>query len=287
LLQQLLSILLETEMKRHFLIISCVLFAFTLTYSLLFADDDNFDVPMKTIILKAPADAKVKKTPVLFDHTSHSRFACLACHHEWDLVSDIQGCSASGCHEKLMPSPPSGMPSQGGSAISITGAFHRACRQCHRDYQKEIGARPGDEEVAPVACDGCHPKTFAAEESDDGSFPLPTGTITLSAPEDAYAKRPSVEFPHGLHFQQNCEVCHHEWDGGDMVTGCSTEGCHDQAEPDESTRNINDPANVLYYLTAYHKVCYSCHMDLKKQAQMTASAESSAPTLCAGCHNAE
>ena len=143
------------------------------------------------------------------------------------------------------------------------------------------------EATVPMTCDGCHPKEFSGEESDDGSFSLPLGTLPLTAPEGAYTKRASVNFPHGLHFDQNCVVCHHEWDGESDVQGCSTEGCHDQVEPDESTRNIKDPVNTLYYLAAYHNICYTCHMDLKKQAQSQASSESQAPVLCNDCHNGE
>lgn len=277
-------------MKRHFLITFCVLFAFLITHSLLFADNDTdfLEVPLKTIIIKAPDTSQAIKTPVLFSHSTHVKFSCTACHHNWDRENTIQGCMTAGCHERLMPSPPSGKPSQNKEAMSITGAYHQACRSCHRDYQKEMKKiAPEMVEAAPVACDGCHPKHFSGEESEEGSFSLPLGTLVLTAPEEADVKRASVNFPHGLHFDQNCGVCHHEWDGESEVQSCSASDCHDQVEPDESTRDINDPVNVQYFLTAYHKACYGCHLDLNKQAKVSGSDENIPPVLCNDCHNGE
>ncbi len=280
-------------MKRHFLTLLCALFAFSITYSLVCADNqaDSLDVPIKTIILKAPEPSVAKKSPVLFAHSTHLRFSCTACHHNWDRVSPVQGCSASGCHEQLMPSAPKGKPSQAKEVMSITGAYHRACRSCHRDQQqqlKEMGVKASELEAAvPVACDGCHPKTFKGEESLDGHLTIPLGTLTLAPPEDAVSKRAEVNFPHGLHFDQNCEVCHHEWDGVSDVESCMTSGCHDIAEADESTRDINDPVNVQYFLTAYHKACYQCHRDLNKEAKLSSAATTPPPVLCNDCHNAD
>ena len=244
---------------------------------------------MKTIIIKAPETSQDKKTPVLFNHTEHLKFACKACHHEWDgLKSDIQGCSASGCHESLMPSAPKGRPSQDRNVMSATGAYHQACRSCHREYQEEFGSTAmGEPEVAPVSCDGCHPKVFSGEESDEGSFSMPLENIILKPPEGVVAKRAYVDFPHSRHFDLNCEVCHHEWYGIDDVQNCTTSGCHDMTEPDESTRDINDPDNVLYFLTAYHKACYQCHSDLNKEARMAASDQDAPPVRCNECHNVE
>lgn len=280
-------------MKRHFIIIFCVLFLSSIPHSFLFADNetDSLQVPLKTIIIKAPDQSRTKKTPVLFAHSTHLKFSCVACHHNWDRTGPVQGCSSAGCHEQLMPSPPSGKPSQAKNVMSITGAYHRACRQCHRDQQKELaemGVSKADRESAvPVSCDGCHPKRFTGKESFEGSFSLPLGTLTLRAPEGADPKRASVEFPHGLHFDQDCQTCHHEWDGVEEIQNCTTSGCHDMVEADEDTRDINDPANIQYFLTAYHKACFHCHLDLNKQAKVSANDEATPPVRCNECHNSE
>ena len=122
-------------MKRKFLFIFCVLMIFSTKGFLLFAEDtpDTIQVPFGTMTIKAPAHFQTKKSPVHFSHSTHLKFSCNACHHEWDRLSSIQGCTSSGCHERLMPSPPSGKQSSTDEkVISLTGAYHKACRGCHR-----------------------------------------------------------------------------------------------------------------------------------------------------------
>jgi len=284
-------------MKRSFLCIFCILIIFTTRDSLLFAEDapDSIKVPVGTMTLKAPAHFQTKKTPVHFTHSTHLKFSCIACHHDWDRESPVQGCSSSGCHEKLMPAPATGKQSQDKRIPSITGAYHKACRGCHRDQLKqgEKVTNGGSEyksnlqATGPIACEGCHLETFTAQDNSLDSFSMPLGMITIDPPEGVYAKRSSVNFPHSLHFDQDCQVCHHDWDASEEVQNCTTSGCHDQLEADEGTRNINDPENVQYFLTAYHKTCFHCHLDLKKQGEMMVNSDTGkdAPIKCSECHN--
>ena len=292
-------------MKQCFLCISCILIIFTTRASFLLAQDppDHIQVPLGTMTLQVPAHFQTKKTPVLFTHSTHLKFSCPACHHDWDRSGPVQGCTASGCHEKLRPTPPSGKQTQAKKIPSITGAYHKACRGCHRDQLKQgIKLTNGHSEhksnrrpTGPIACEGCHPDTFTARENFLDSFSMPLGIITIAPPQGVDAKRAAVNFPHSLHFDQDCQVCHHGWDGSEKIQNCTTSGCHDQLEADESTRNINDPNNSQYFLTAYHKTCFHCHLDLKKQKKMLVKSgmnkegdpqsSKDAPVRCNECHN--
>lgn len=286
-------------MKRSVLLIVYTLVMFLANTSILIAREpiNSIEVPVKDITIKVSSHFKTKKAPVGFSHSTHLPYSCIDCHHNWDRVSPIQGCMTSGCHETLMPSPPTAKPSKDKKVLSITGAYHRACRGCHREQLTEKERKDPSEAAAPVKCDGCHVDKIAENEYSIESFTLPLGDMIISAPEDADTKRQAVNFPHGRHFDQECQTCHHDWDGDSEIEGCMTADCHDQALPDESTGDINDPVNVQYYLTAYHKVCYQCHTDLKRQekllakinmeAGMPAPAESKAPVKCGGCHNVE
>lgn len=292
-------------MKHSFVGMVCIFIIFTTSNSFLLAQDTpgHIQVPVGTMTLQAPAHFQTKKTPVLFAHSTHLKFSCLACHHDWDRSGPVQGCTASGCHEKLKPSPPGEKPAHGKKILSITGAYHKACRGCHRDRLKQgiklANARPENRSplpsTGPIDCEGCHPDTFTAQENFLDSFSMPLGRITIAPPEGVDAKRASVSFPHSLHFDQDCQACHHDWDSSEAGQNCTTSGCHDQLEPDESTRNINDSKNNLYFLTAYHKICFHCHLSLKKQtkAQVKSSMNTQgdprsakdAPVRCSGCHN--
>lgn len=293
-------------MKRNLFFIFCVIIIFTTKSSFLRAEDssENIQVPVGTMVIKAPAHFQTKKTPVRFSHSTHLKFSCIACHHEWDRLSPIQGCTSSGCHERLKPSPPSGKPSQKKKIISLTGAYHKACRGCHRKQKKQAikiaktssGRKSNLQTYGPITCEGCHPETFMDKEDPLTSFSLPLGMIQILPPEGVEAKRSSVNFPHSLHFDQDCQVCHHEWEDGREVKNCTASGCHDQLEADESSRNISDPKNKKYFLTAYHKTCFHCHLKLKKQKNIVVKTDKldgktplnkNAPIRCNGCHNGE
>ena len=179
---------------------------------------------------------------------------------------------------------------------SLTGAYHQVCRDCHRNEVKEQKARGiKDVSTGPIACDGCHPTPHSEIENSEESLSIPLGDMTLQAPEEVYAKRGDVQFPHGLHFQFACQACHHEWDGESEVETCTS--CHDEVEPSGS-RNIKDPDNVMYYLAAYHNICLDCHRATEKERKdvIRAAAKEkrvvkeenlpkAGPVGCNGCHS--
>lgn len=291
-------------MKRYFFFAFYFAIIFITGTPLLFAQDtpDDLQLPLGTMTLKAPAHFQTEKSSVNFSHSAHFKFSCTACHHEWDQSSPVQGCTSSGCHEKLKPSPPSKKPSQDKKIISLTGAYHKACRSCHRSRLEEIKSlkkQGGSEQNAmprttgPIGCEGCHPATPVTVKQKQDSLSIPLGTMTLTAPDGREAERSSVEFPHGLHFNQPCQTCHHKWDGNSPVQNCTTSGCHDQLEAAERTRNINAPENVQYFMAAYHKACIGCHRSIDKQEKMRVKSGkikdntppvNNGPIHCGQCH---
>ncbi len=284
-------------MKRFFIAVSCV--AVLTTAHGIFAQDapQTLDFPTGTITLSAPENAERAPTlsPVLFPHSLHFSYACKDCHHDWDGQSPVKGCNAQGCHENLWAPKPGTVPLDGRRVKSLAGAFHEVCRDCHRQ-EVETQKMAGMEEPVsgPIECKGCHPFPHSEPEYADGSMTVPLGSMVIEPPEGVEAKRGSVNFPHGLHFQFSCQACHHEWDGESDIESCTS--CHDETEP-SGTRDIKNPDNVMYYLAAYHNVCVSCHRDLAAQAkaQEKANAENkgmnkvvpvkSGPTECNGCHS--
>jgi hypothetical protein len=257
----------------------CLIFTYSLAIilitgnSLIFAQEsmENFQLPTGTFMLTAPAHSQTKMTSVVFPHSTHFQFSCKSCHHEWDQASPVEGCAAAGCHENLWASPPGTTPLGSKRIKSLTGAYHKVCRDCHRSELEKLKDQGMSTKeamsrfTAPIACEGCHPASQAAVETSTDSLEIPLGTLTLTAPEGRYAKRPPVEFPHGGHFDYSCQTCHHEWDGESPVQNCTVSDCHDQLEADEKTRNINDERNSYYFLAAYHKACIGCHRDLRNQ----------------------
>jgi len=280
-------------MKRLFLI-AVPWFAFVLTGVAPAADAEaTFELPTGTMTLEAPKDTGYKATlsPVTFPHSLHFSYSCKACHHTWDGNNPVKSCGTSGCHENFWAPKPGQAGVSASSVKSMVGAYHQVCRDCHRDEadrQKAAGTK--DIVTGPVACAGCHPDPHSEVVNSDESLSIPLGIITLEAPEEVEAKRGSVGFPHGLHFQFACKDCHHDWDGESEVEACTS--CHDETEP-SGTRNIKDEANQMYYLAAFHNVCVTCHrdMDKKRRAAMAqgktkkADLPKAAPVNCNGCHS--
>ena len=131
-------------------------------------------------------------------------------------------------------------------------------------------------------------------ESDDGAMSVPMGNITLEPPDSVEDPRPVVEFPHAVHFDYNCMTCHHKWDKETPIQGCMTSGCHDitQAPTREEKLQSDDNLAMRYYKTAYHKMCITCHKEIKlqnKELEMSGRAlaenlPNSGPTSCKECH---
>ncbi len=249
---------------------------------------EAFILPAGTMTLSPPENYDAKKSWVVFPHSTHFKFPCQSCHHEWVPGEEVKSCSSAGCHEEFWPEAADGKEDN----LSLTAAYHRACRDCHRDELAKLDKKAKAGYKAPIACDGCHPATQGPKVNTMSDFHVPVGTITLEPPEGADAKRSSVDFPHDTHFGFACGECHHTWDGISEVQNCTTSGCHDQTEPADGKRNINDPGNQKYYLAAYHKLCLYCHRDLKNEraalekAGVTDESKLPAvgPTACAECH---
>ncbi|MFO7886399.1 MAG: cytochrome c3 family protein [Desulfobacteraceae bacterium] len=282
-------------MKPSFILVFCFTIIFITGSSFLNADEgkDVLLLPAGTMVLKAPPDFETRFNPVPFSHSQHFSNPCKSCHHNWDGQSAVQGCATSGCHDQFWPEPPGERSNQEKQLISMTGAYHKACRGCHYQQSKEISA--ADQKACavttgPVSCDGCHSETDTTRTDDLETLEIPVGPVTIEAPGDVWQSRASVSFPHSDHFNYACMTCHHEWDGYSPIESCAA--CHDETSPHESTRDIKDPRNAYYFLAAYHNGCINCHRTLLKQRQTIEknapgkkNLPAYGPVRCNGCHN--
>jgi len=131
-------------------------------------------------------------------------------------------------------------------------------------------------------------------ESEDGDMIVPMGSILLGPPDSVENPRPAVEFPHPVHFDFNCQTCHHKWDKETPIVGCTTSGCHDITEAPTRAERIQNEDNVAdrYYKTAYHKMCITCHKEMRAQNKkmelsgrvLAENLPSTGPTGCKECH---
>jgi len=131
-------------------------------------------------------------------------------------------------------------------------------------------------------------------ESDDGNMSVPMGIITLEPPDSVEKSKSAVEFPHPTHFDFSCQTCHHKWDKETPIGGCSTSGCHDIAEAPKKSEKLKSDENLAarYYKTAYHKLCITCHKEMKAQNKklelsgrvLVDNLPNTGPTGCKECH---
>ena len=131
-------------------------------------------------------------------------------------------------------------------------------------------------------------------ESDDENMSVPMGYITLSPPDSVENQKPSVEFPHPVHFDFKCQTCHHKWDKMTPIVGCATSGCHDITKAPTKSERLQDDENLAarYYKSAYHKRCISCHKEMKEQNKklelsgrvLVENLPNTGPTGCKECH---
>lgn len=116
---------------------------------------------------------------------------------------------------------------------------------------------------------------------------FPTGTMTLSAPENA-ERAPTLSpvlFPHSLHFSFACKDCHHTWDGESPVTGCAASGCHENLWAPEPGTVPLDARRVKSLAGAYHEVCRDCHRkEVADQKAAGIDDPATGPIACKGCH---
>jgi hypothetical protein len=84
--------------------------------------------------------------------------------------------------------------------------------------------------------------------------------------------RPAVPFSHDEHNEkaeiEDCDVCHHQYEDGELVEGESSEGtecseCH-------ASENESFPMALV---RVYHLQCKRCHLERR-----------SGPVMCAECH---
>ncbi|WP_321493105.1 cytochrome c3 family protein [uncultured Desulfobacter sp.] len=128
---------------------------------------------------------------------------------------------------------------------------------------------------------------IALAEDTEAKLELPTGTITLQAPEDAGYKATlsPVNFPHSLHFSYSCKECHHTWDGNGPVKSCGTSGCHENHWAPKPGQEDVSENGVKSMTGAFHQVCRDCHRnEVDKQKAAGSKNIASGPVACSGCH---
>lgn len=131
-------------------------------------------------------------------------------------------------------------------------------------------------------------------ESDNGDMTVPMGIITLEPPDTVEDPKPAVEFPHSIHFDFNCQTCHHKWDKETPIEGCMISGCHDITKAPSRAERAKSEDNLAarYYKTGYHKLCITCHRETKAQNKklemsgrvLAENLPNAGPTGCKGCH---
>jgi hypothetical protein len=107
--------------------------------------------------IQDPVFKKYKNGPAHFTHKAHytdHKITCDNCHHvykdgknTWKEGDKVEKCSA--CHTEAKKN----VKVDGVKVLSLYNAFHKNCKDCHRDYKKK---NKGSE--APTGCKDCHPK---------------------------------------------------------------------------------------------------------------------------------
>ena len=100
--------------------------------------------------------------------------------------------------------------------------------------------------------------------------------------------RPAVEFPHMQHIDAEieCSDCHHRFKGGENVVdegeleedaeGIKCSSCHKSEAGFRLKPDLDPTKRTLQQ--AYHRMCTSCHRQLKKENKTAGS------VTCGGCH---
>ncbi|WDP85146.1 MAG: class III cytochrome C family protein [Desulfobacter sp.] len=128
---------------------------------------EELSIPLGSMTIEPPEEVDAKRGPVEFPHGLHFEFACQSCHHDWDGESDVENCTASGCHDETSPSGTRSIKAPD-NVLYYLAAYHNACLDCHRDMEKVRQDQIKKEEkqgsvnaaalpkAGPVGCKGCH-----------------------------------------------------------------------------------------------------------------------------------
>jgi len=130
---------------------------------------DTLAVPMGNITLSTLPHLESKRSSVDFPHSIHFNYTCTTCHHKWDLVSPVQSCGTSGCHDQQKPNSKatSAKPAKPwpDDKPYFQDAFHATCLGCHRTMIAErrelVKSGTPLEKIptpGPAGCNRCHPK---------------------------------------------------------------------------------------------------------------------------------
>lgn len=111
----------------------------------------------------------------------------------------------------------------------------------------------------------------ASGQSDNQDGGQLEGRITVTG--FAHLKRPPALFDHDEHNDtagiDDCAVCHHVWENGQVVAGESSE----DSSCSECHGLEKGPDNSMGLANAFHTQCRTCHIDNGK-----------GPILCGQCH---
>ncbi len=139
--------------------------------------------------------------------------------------------------------------------------------------------------------------SIASESMETSEMCIPMGQITLTAPEPVEAKRAPVEFNHSLHFEINCNRCHHMWEKDEAIIGCTTSGCHELTESPVKAggSEFEGEPPILYYKNAFHSLCIGCHKEISasnkklelSRGKLPDQLPATGPTGCIQCHPKE
>jgi hypothetical protein len=133
-----------------------------------------------------------------------------------------------------------------------------------------------------------------AGESAEDQMCVPMGEITIRPPAGLEPTKSVVQFPHSRHFDTECKVCHHKWEGQERIQSCRAPGCHDQiSTPEKSEDYLSySDVSIRYYKYAYHKACIGCHKEIRARNLQRAKSyqvveeklPEAGPSGCIECH---
>ncbi len=140
--------------------------------------------------------------------------------------------------------------------------------------------------------------TIVSGQDTEDEMIVPMGIIVIEPPESVEAVRSAVEFPHSRHFITiDCKSCHHTWEGPEKIKTCTTSECHEiTVSPTKTAKGKVDPnVAILYYKTAYHRMCIGCHKEINIQnkkleasfKELKETLTNPGPTSCILCHPKE